>query len=221
MNSNATVIHRESVAAVALVFAVLAGCATTQPWLLGTRDKPLEVGTLEGGLKEGRSVTRYLSGKVASKGRYVGGKRTGKWIFYHPNGAKRAEFVYRPSNQITSSKYWDGAGQSVTLQELEQGTGTSGCDKNDIAARVRASGSALVECYTRELQSEPRLKGTVTVQFRIEKDGRTTRIVTVKNTLRRPRVVECIRATLARLSFPMPDRGICVIEWPFVFRPPR
>lgn len=75
-------------------------------------------------------------------------------------------------------------------------------------------------CYEGGLRRDPKLEGSVTVQFEIGKDGAVSKPKSVAVTdLKDQAVVACIVKSFASLSFPAPEGGVVVVKYPIKFAP--
>jgi hypothetical protein len=92
------------------------------------------------------------------------------------------------------------------------------CDPKDVERVMKGRSGAFKACYELQLQRYPDLKGRLDLRFTIEEDGTTSRISFSTNELN-TQVADCIRRHVESLKFPKPAGGICVIRWPFTFKP--
>ncbi|MEL6348810.1 MAG: AgmX/PglI C-terminal domain-containing protein, partial [Myxococcota bacterium] len=73
-------------------------------------------------------------------------------------------------------------------------------------------------CYQRELQRTPNLRGgQVTTQFIIGEDGFVSKARISKTTLKNDRVEQCLSQNLLGTPFPLPRNGTVVVSYPFTF----
>jgi len=101
-----------------------------------------------------------------------------------------------------------------TVEPLTKGL----CDRDDIAAVVRAARQDLHECYEMRLESLPNLGGRITVRFLIGVSGRVDRCGIVEADLIDIELQECVSNVLLELEFLEPrPKGLCWVRWPFVF----
>jgi hypothetical protein len=92
------------------------------------------------------------------------------------------------------------------------------CDPKDVERVMKGRSGAFRACYELQLQRYPELKGRLDLRFTIEEDGTTSHVSFATNELN-TQVADCIRRQVAGLKFPKPAGGICVIRWPFAFKP--
>lgn len=92
------------------------------------------------------------------------------------------------------------------------------CAKEAINRVVRAHQGGIRFCFERELQRDPKLSGKVTVTWKINLAGRVNFARIEKSSLGSPRVEGCMLKNIRRWIFPKPQGGICVINYPFVFK---
>ncbi len=65
---------------------------------------------------------------------------------------------------------------------------------------------------------KPGLAGKITARWRIEMDGRVSSANVITSTLKDSKVESCVLRAIRRMRFQKPEGGICIIQWPFVFR---
>jgi hypothetical protein len=93
-------------------------------------------------------------------------------------------------------------------------------DKKDIKAGVAKGVSAVRSCYEKGLRKDPKLAGTVSVQFVIGGGGKVSSAVVAKSDLSDPSVANCVAKAVKKLEFPEPKGGgNVVVTYPFVLRP--
>lgn len=127
-----------------------------------------------------------------------------------PGGSKRGSLGFGPSKsretQITASLEPD---ETFFMGNLPREAILRVIDNH--LPRIRY-------CYERALQIEPGLRGKIVSNFIIGSDGRVSRSVIRKSTLRNQDVEECVRQTIESLSFPTPSGGVVEVIFPFLFR---
>ena len=76
------------------------------------------------------------------------------------------------------------------------------------------------DCYKRELQRSPNLRGRVVVQFTIDPTGVVASAVIQSSNLSNPAAESCIVSAVRRARFPKPrGGGIVIVSYPFVLAP--
>jgi hypothetical protein len=76
-------------------------------------------------------------------------------------------------------------------------------------------------CYENGLHTNPRLEGTVTVHFVIESSGVVSGISTATGTdLKDKGMKKCLEDAFTSLSFPQPEGGKVIVNYPILFSPP-
>ncbi|MFB6263311.1 MAG: AgmX/PglI C-terminal domain-containing protein [Bradymonadaceae bacterium] len=102
---------------------------------------------------------------------------------------------------------------------VERGTPKIGdfCDRSDIRKTVQSKSAAIQYCYEKQLQLNPKLKGKVVAQWKVNLDGSVKSTSIASSTLNNRKVESCITRVIKRMRFQKPDGGICVINYPFVF----
>jgi hypothetical protein len=92
------------------------------------------------------------------------------------------------------------------------------CAKEAINRVVRAHQGGIRFCFEKELQRDPKLSGKVTVSWKINLEGRVMFAKIEGSSLQNDRVEGCMLRNIRRWIFPRPQGGICVINYPFVFK---
>lgn len=93
------------------------------------------------------------------------------------------------------------------------------CDKDDIKKTILKWGSRFRYCYESQLQrSGGKIGGRLQVRFVINPKGKVERPEIISDTVGNKHVTRCVRKIIRRLKFKKPQGGICVVQWPFVFR---
>lgn len=93
------------------------------------------------------------------------------------------------------------------------------CDRGDIVKQVKRRAAALRGCYERELMSRPALAGKLDAMWTIDVEGKVQNAKIAATTLKNAAVEDCVMRAISRLRFKVPEGGICVVRWPFVFAP--
>lgn len=104
------------------------------------------------------------------------------------------------------------------VAKLGQASGKlDGLTKEEIAEVMRKAAGRFRACYQDELNRNPKLGGTLVVNFRIEADGKVSkaRVVGPKSSLRSGAVESCIVRRVKGLRFPAKGGG--VVNFPFDF----
>jgi hypothetical protein len=81
----------------------------------------------------------------------------------------------------------------------------------DVMRRQQASMS---DCFEAHLERHPAFQGKVTLLFAIEPDGRVSDTSVVQSDFADCEVTQCLRAHFAGLSFPPPEGGAIVVQYP-------
>ncbi len=92
------------------------------------------------------------------------------------------------------------------------------CDQKDVARVMGGRAGAVRACYEMYLQRNPELAGRLEVRFTIEEDGSISGLTVTANELGQE-VAACVLRQIASLKFPKPAGGVCVIRWPYRFKP--
>jgi hypothetical protein len=99
------------------------------------------------------------------------------------------------------------------------GKSTGFCKKGDIAKVVRRRAGSIRACYEQRLQVKAGLQGKLTARWTIGFNGRVQSASPASNTLSDGATVACVLRVIRRMSFPRPEGGVCIVQWPFVFNP--
>ena len=102
--------------------------------------------------------------------------------------------------------------------KIGTGTTTTGCKKGDIRRTVRRASASIRACYERQLMVGFTKGGRMTARWTIGLDGRVSAANVIGGTLRHGALEGCVMRAIRRLRFPRPENGLCVIQWPFLFR---
>ena len=113
---------------------------------------------------------------------------------------------------------WKKGMRKVGKFKLGRGKTAGFCAKRNITEVVRRRAGAIRACYEDRLQVKPELAGKVTIRWRIEFDGKVGSANVLKTTLGDSKVESCVLRAIRRMRFQKPEGGVCIIQWPFVFR---
>ncbi|MCA9521146.1 MAG: energy transducer TonB [Myxococcales bacterium] len=101
---------------------------------------------------------------------------------------------------------------------IGSGTQQGFCSRENIRRVVGRRAGALRACYEQELQVNNKLAGKVTVRWTINASGMVSGASIAQSTLNSSSVHSCILRRVRFMRFDKPQGGICIIQWPFVFR---
>ncbi len=93
------------------------------------------------------------------------------------------------------------------------------CAHADIARVVRRHRNGISHCYELRLASRPELAGKVTLRWLIGLDGRVVSVLLHEDLLGSREVVGCMKRAVRRWRFKKPEKGQCMVKYPFVFNP--
>lgn len=189
-------------------------------------------------VRHGAYQSWYPNGELRSSGQFADGQRTGEWTYFYATGQKRTAGHYEEGRRVGRWSFWTEEGElhaHVTYPDSEQGEvtrefvgdapaiGTATpevgpfCEKRHVKAVVGAFRDELKSCYERELQRDTSLKGKVLQRWKIGTRGEVVSSSIEKTTLENKSVEECLVNVVAKMQFPPPEGGVCVIHYPFVF----
>jgi TonB family protein len=125
-----------------------------------------------------------------------------------------------------------GASGSVSIKrqggfslKMEQGTVSGKGSKSTarsadaISGVVNSHADAVESCYKKEARINPNLKGSISIQFTIEFDGKVTSVRVTDSTLRNKKVEACISRIVERWRFQKIDKaeGEATFRQKFIF----
>lgn len=91
-----------------------------------------------------------------------------------------------------------------------------------IRAVVQQHRAQIRRCYEAALDAQPELRGTLTLRFTLDPNGKVTsaEVNPTRTTLQDPRVQQCALAALRTIQFPASSRGFeSSVNYPFDFKP--
>jgi TonB family protein len=111
--------------------------------------------------------------------------------------------------------YTGGPEERVPQARPGQASVTGSLSKETIRRVVRRHLNEVRFCYEQQLNSQPDLAGRVTISFIISTSGSVQSATVANSTLGSSRVDSCIATAVRRWSFPAPEGGIVVVNYPF------
>jgi len=113
----------------------------------------------------------------------------------------------------------EGLGNGVGIRLKGSGSGNASIDYDAIARVVEQYKGGLIYLYNKELRSNPTLKGTITVEFSIDSNGKVieTRIIT--STMDHAPLEKALALRIKMWKFPHLYDGVIIVTYPFVFFP--
>lgn len=112
-----------------------------------------------------------------------------------------------------------GLGRGVGLQVKGAGAERAAIDYDAISRVVDKYKGGLVYLYNKALRKNPTLKGTVTVEFSIDENGKVVEARVVNSTMAHPRLEKALAKRIKMWKFPKLYHGLIVLTYPFVFFP--
>jgi len=110
-----------------------------------------------------------------------------------------------------------GRGTAVPTISIGAPEAKGDLDKAIIRRYIRRNIQKIQYCYEKELLSDPKLLGTVTVDFSIKPDGI---VASATGNGMDPSVASCVASVIKAIEFPKPKGGGVVnVRYPFTFRP--
>lgn len=102
--------------------------------------------------------------------------------------------------------------RGTSVLEVASSSGHLAPEKiRDVMRSQQASVSA---CFELGLERHPAFQGKVTLLFAIEQDGKVSDASVVQSDLPDCEVLQCLRAHLAGLTFPAPEGGAVMVQYP-------
>ncbi len=92
------------------------------------------------------------------------------------------------------------------------------CEEKDIAQVVGARRGSFQYCYESQLQQFPDIEGRVNIRFTVGTEGEVANVRVTQSTLNNRPVEECLLRVFRQMRFRPPRGGVCVVNWPLVFR---
>jgi hypothetical protein len=143
------------------------------------------------------------------------------WVSPPQAAASSQDVASVPAHGLTASGDSKGGcppgtkcGRHKAVVKIYRGTVDGKCSKHRIHKRLRQRNLALRTCYHRALKKNPKLSGMLRVQWTIGNRGRVEGPVRAKGM---GSVGKCVASKLKRFRFRPPEKGLCDIQWSFVF----
>ncbi len=172
--------------------------------------------------KKDRKVLRSMSRPQKSK--LVNKKIASIGSLEKGEGVQLAKREAVTVTQITSSSggadgSGHGLGSGIGLQVKGRNSGNAKIDYDAIARIVDKYKGGLVYLYNKELRSNPTLKGTVTVEFSIDPNGKVVDARITTSTMDHASLEKALARRIKMWKFPKLFSGTIVVTYPFVFFP--
>ena len=145
--------------------------------------------------------TQVLGGGLGAKGNQMGSGGLGG---IGTKGTARGSSGYGKG-----SKLGQIGGSPVVIGSL---------DRSLIDKVIKRNMNQIRYCYQRQLTKNPKLKGNITVEFTIAKDGSVSKASINKSTVNSKAVDNCVANRFKRFRFPQPkDDETVIVKYPFIF----
>ncbi len=165
-----------------------------------------------------RTMSRPQKSKVANKKiASIGSLEKGEGVKLAKREAVTVTQISASSGGAGGSGH--GLGTGVGLQVKGRDSGTAQIDYDAIARVVDKYKGGLVYLYNKELRSNPTLKGTVTVEFSIDENGKVVDAHITTSTMDHGRLEKALARRIKMWKFPKLFSGTIVVTYPFVFFP--
>jgi hypothetical protein len=93
-----------------------------------------------------------------------------------------------------------------------------GLSKEQILKVVQSHAAAIQFCYEKELQRFPHLAGKVTIDWKVDLDGRVQLAKLGSSSLSNPSAESCMVRQIKAWQFPKPNGVVCNVSFPFFFK---
>ncbi len=93
-----------------------------------------------------------------------------------------------------------------------------GLSKEQILKVVQSHAAAIQFCYEKELQRFPHLAGKVTIDWKVDLEGRVMLGKVNSSSLGNPSAESCMVRQVKNWQFPKPNGVICNVTFPFFFK---
>jgi TonB family protein len=113
----------------------------------------------------------------------------------------------------------DGLGNGVGFRLKGHGSSNASIDYDAIARVVEQYKAGLIYLYNKELRANPTLKGTITVEFSIDSNGKVIDVHITSSTMDHAPLEKALANRIKMWKFPHLYDGIIVVTYPFVFFP--
>lgn len=155
---------------------------------------------------------KALSGKgLVASGIGSGGRAEGAGG-YGTRGQGGGKIGYGQHNMAGSSSAYS---QPIEEEALVQG----GLDRDQVAAVIRRNIGQIIYCYEKGLQSNPNLRGRVTMGFEIGARGQVNFARAEVSSLKSASVESCMSQKMKGWQFPKPVGNVTVkVSYPFVLK---
>ena len=151
--------------------------------------------------------------EFSSMGRHFSdskGKRNSVQVGGYASGPKSNEKIGRINT--------DGNSTFIRTPSQREGSLGGGLAMSQVQAIIKKHQGELTYCYEKNLQTQPNLRGQVSVKFIINRSGRVSSAGIAHSSMRSPRVENCIARAFKRWKFPKPHEGVNVsVQYPIAF----
>ena len=110
-------------------------------------------------------------------------------------------------------------GAQVRMTGGPSGAAGGSIDYDAIAQVVEKYKKGILYLYNKELRLNPTLKGTITVEFSIDSNGRVVAVHLISTTMDHASLEDALTRRIKQWKFPYLYDGIIVVTYPFVFFP--
>ncbi len=152
---------------------------------------------------------------------HVGGLKTGERVTLEKGDEVALALLKGSSIGSGSGGRGEGAGNGVgiRLKGSGSGSGNGSINYDAITRAVEQYKGGLIYLYNKELRANPTLKGTITVEFSIDTNGKVIETRVVTSTMDYAPLEKALAGRIKMWKFPHLYDGVIVVTYPFVFFP--
>ena len=178
---------------------------------------------LLGGLGNAQTVIGRGSGGLSTRGGGSGGGGTANGVLFGAGELGTAVAGGKGAGRGTGQGGPGLGGRKAHEMQLSLNSGAAHVNgflsMEQIDRVVRANKAAVKYCFETALQRNPKLQGTVTAKWRIDRKGMVSTVSVAKTTINDGGVEGCILRQIKHWQFPVPDGGeVDVAGYPFIFQ---
>lgn len=121
---------------------------------------------------------------------------------------------------LVASVLVSGAGSGPARADGTEASIKGSLAQSVVRKAVREHLGEVKSCYEAQLAANPKLEGTVTVEFTVASNGsiKSAKLHARGNTLHNAKVENCILDAIMGWQLPKPSKGEVVVTYPFAFK---
>lgn len=195
---------------------VLGALGKLGPAAIGKKNLVAAVSNVDAVKAPGASGYRVgtLIGKAPTSDVRLGGRGGGK-----PLTRGSANLLRGGDGFATIGKKSSGVVRGQVAKPVERRIEAKGqLGRAEILKVINANFGQVQSCYERTLILQPDLRGKISIEWTIGRDGRVSKVRQKFATMKSPAVSKCLLKKIRQWRFPKPRGGIVIVSYPFVFR---